>query len=307
MPRPTRRQVHVNQPLSNVAISYKNSFYIAEEVFPIVTVQKQSDLFYKWDKRAWFSLRAGTRAPGDPAPTADYGITTGSYHAHNYSLAKQVPDEVEANADEPLRPLVTATEFVTDGLMLSMEDRVATLITASGNWSTASNPGTKWSASNSDAWGDIDNLVHTVEGQVGRMVNTAIISRNAWQALRNHPDLLDRVKHQREGARIEPVDLAGWFGFDKVLIGRAIKDISKEGQTASMVDVWGDMMWVGYVPDSPSIDTPAAGYVFRWNERQISRYREDIRHRDLIEAEEYCAEVITASDAGGIFSDVTDN
>jgi hypothetical protein len=31
---------------------YKNSFYIAEEVFPIVTVQKQSDLYWKYDKEA---------------------------------------------------------------------------------------------------------------------------------------------------------------------------------------------------------------------------------------------------------------
>ena len=305
MPRPTRRQVHINAPLSQVSIAYKNSFYIAEEVFPILTVQKQSDLYFTWDKEAWFRLRAGTRAPGDPAPEVDYGVSTASYIAVNYSLAKGVPDEIEANADEPIRPLVTATNFVTDGLMLSCEDRVATLVTASGNWATASNPGTKWDVDSSDAWGDIDNLVHEVEGQIGRLVNTCVISRNAWQALRNHPDIVDRVKHTREGGRIEPTDFMGWFGFDKVLIGRARKDTSEEGQTASMTDVWGDMLWVGYVPNSAAIEEPAAGYGFRWQQRQISNYRQDERHRNLIEGEEWMDEKITASDAGGIMSDVS--
>lgn len=307
MPRPTRRDVHVNRPLTNVSIAYKNEFYIATEVFPTVTVANQSDVYFTFDKGAWFRLRAGQRAPGDSAPMADYGISNASYICLNYSLAKQVPDEVRDNADTPLRPMVSGTNFVTDGLMLGMEDRVATLVTASGNWTTASNPGTKWDVDTSDAWGDIDNLVHTVEGQIGRLANVCVVSRNAWQALRNHPDLVDRVKYQREGGRVMPTDLMGWFGFEKVLLGRARKELAEEGQSSSMSDVWGDMLWVGYVPMSPALEEPAAGYTLRWGQRSVANYREDIRHRNIIEVEEWTDEIITASDAGGIMSDCTAN
>jgi len=307
MPRPTRRDVHVNRPLTNISIAYKNTFYIADQVFATVQVPNQSDLYFNFDKSAWARVRTGKRAPGDAAPLVDYSISTGSYICLNYSLAKQVPDEVRDNADNPLRPMVTATNFVTDGLMLGMEDRVAALITASTNWATASNPGTKWDNDVSDAWGDIDNLVHDVEGQILRPANVCIIGRKVWQALRNHPDLVDRVKYQREGGKVEPVDLMGWFNFEKVLIGKARKDTAEEGQAASLTDIWGDMLWVGYVPSSPALEEPAAGYTIRWGTRSIRNYREDMRHRNIIEAEEWTDELITASDAGGIMSDCTAN
>jgi hypothetical protein len=305
MPRPTRRDVHVNRPLSNISVAYSNKFYIADQVFPVVPVNNQSDSYFVWDKNAWFRLRAGTRAPGEAAPEVDYGISTASYICLNYSLAKGVADETRNNADAPLRPDVNATNFVTDGLMLGMEDRVATIIGASGSWASASNPGTKWDAVTSDAWGDISNLIYAVEGQIGRPANVMVVGRNAWKSLRNHPDLVDRVKYQREGGKLIAADLQGWFDVDKVLIGRARKDTSEEGATAAMTDIWGDFLWVGYVTPAPAIDEPTAGYCFRWGARSVSRYREDVRHRDLIEAEEWMDECITASDAGGGFYDVS--
>lgn len=305
MARPTRRSVHVNRPLSNISIGYKNSFYIAEGVFPLVPVQKQSDVYFIWDKEAWFRLRAGTRAPGTRAPRVDYGVSTASYICLNYALAKGIPDEVRDNADAPLRPDVTATNFVTDGIMLGMEDRVATLIGASGNWASASNPGTQWDDDTSDAWGDISTLCYEVEGQIGRPANTMVAGRNAWKTLRNHPDLVDRVKYQREGGKLIPADLQGWFDVERVLVGRARKDTSEEGQSASMTDVWGDFLWVGYVTPNPAIDEPSAGYCFRWGQRSVSRFRADQEHEDVVEVEEWTDELITASDAGGGFYDVS--
>jgi len=299
MARPTRRDVHINRPLTNVSIAYKNGFYIADQTFPIVPVNNQTDAYFKFDKEAWFRLRAGTRAPGTRAPVVDYGISNASFICLNYSLAKAIPDEVRDNADAPLRPDVTATNFVTDGLMLSQEDRVATIIGASGSWATASNPGTKWDVDTSDAWGDISQLIFAVEGQIGRPANTMVVGRPAWKALRNHPDIVDRIKYQREGGTLSPNDLKGWFDVEKVLVGRARKVTSEEGATVVMADVWGDYLWVGYVSPTPTIEEPSAGYCFRWGTRTVARYRIDIEHQDLVEAEEWMDEVICASDAGG--------
>jgi len=305
MPRPTLRDVHVNRPLTNVSIAYRNDEYIGAEVFPIVPVQKKSDLYFVFNKSQWFRLRSGPRPPGREAPVADYSVSTASYICLNDALSYKIADEVRANADQPLRPDVTGTEFVTDGLLLALENRVATLVTASGNWASASNPTTKWDVDTSDVWGDIDTAVNAVKDNIGRKPNVMVFSETAWRNLRNHPDLIDRVKYQRVGGKIEPADLMGWFNIDKILIGGALKDTSQEGAAAALSQIWGDMMWTGYVTPNAALEQPTAGYVFQWGNRTVQRFRMERHHSDIVAAEWFTSEVIVASDAGAIMSDVT--
>jgi hypothetical protein len=46
MANPTVNDVHIDGPLANISIAYKNAGYIADQVFPIVTVQKKSDKYF---------------------------------------------------------------------------------------------------------------------------------------------------------------------------------------------------------------------------------------------------------------------
>lgn len=299
MPNPTQRDVHVNQPLTNISIAYRNAAYIGDQVFPIVSVAKQTDVYFTYDKAAWFRNRSKTRAPGTRAHRADYGISTASYLCVNDALAKEIPDEVRKNADSPLRPDITATQFVTDGLLLALEKRVADIITASTNWASASIPTVQWSDDTSDPWGDIDNLYNAIVSQIGRPPNVGVCSWDVWRHLRQHPDLLDRVKYTRSSGRVETSDIAAWFGLEKLLVGMSLIDTSVEGRTSSMSYVWGDCFWMGYVPPAPALEVPATGYVLVWGNRVVERFREDQEKQDVIAAEWYTDEVICASDAGG--------
>jgi len=301
MPRPTARDSHIDRAMTNISIAYRNNAYIAEEVFPLVTVDKQSDLYFVFDKASWFRARSGPRAPGTRAPRADYTLSSSPYLCINDSLAKEISDEVRNNADAPLRPDITATEFVTDGLLLGLEKRVATLVTACANWAAASNPGTLWSTTTSDIWADIDTAVNAVVSSIGREPNVAILGWPVWKAMRNHPDFIDRVKYTRQTGRVEPQDLRSWFGFEKVLIGKAVENTAEEGAAVSMSFIWGKHFWVGYVADAPALETPSAGYVFRWGNRVVERFREDQEHTDVVAAEHFTDEVICASDAGSGF------
>jgi hypothetical protein len=302
MPRPTVYDVHVNRPLSQISVAYRNANYIAEEIFPIVPVEKKSDLYFVYPKQAWFRNRTGPRAPGTKFPRADYPITTASYVCVNDALAKEIPDEVRANSDAPLRPDITATNFVTDGLLLGLEKRVADIITGSSNWAAASTAGTLWSNDSSDPWGNIDTCVNAVVSSLGTEPNVAVMSWDVWRHLRQHPDFLDRVKYTRPGGRVEPEDLRSWFGFEKVLIGRSLIDSAQEGASASMSYVWGNDFWCGYVTPTAALETPTAGYVFRWGNRTIERFRYAEEKMDLVAGEWFTAEKITASDAGAIMA-----
>ena len=69
--------VHIDAALSNMAVSYKNGNYIAEDIFPSVPVTKQSDKYYVWTKDYWFRSYVQERSPGTDYPEADIELTHG--------------------------------------------------------------------------------------------------------------------------------------------------------------------------------------------------------------------------------------
>ena len=94
------------------------------------------------------------------------------------------------------------------------------------------------------------------------------------------------------------------FEVEKLLIGTPIINSGKEGATASYTDIWGDYVWLGFVPSAPGLMTPAAGYIFAWKNRQTNRYREEQEHQDVVECLENWDSVVTSSDSGYLLSDL---
>jgi len=300
MPSPTARQSHIDTALTNISIAYTNAAYIFDQVFPMVPVQKQTNKYFIFTKADWFRSEAGVRAPGTRAPRADYTLSTSNYVCIETAVAKQVPDEVVANSDAPLQPLTTATQYATDQLMKAQEVDVLGLVFGTG-WSSSATPGTLWSSDSSDPLGDIETGMNTVALAIGREPNVGVIGRGLWRYLKNHPDLLDRLKYGANPANPAAVSLAGvaaLAGLQKLLVAAAVQDTAAEGATSSISFIGGNHMWLGYVAPGAAIGLPSAGYTFVWQNREVSRYREDQEHADVIEARASWDAVVTAADAG---------
>lgn len=306
MARPTVRDSHVDAAMTNVSIKFFNIGYIAEQVFPVVPVTKKSDKFFVFGKDVWFRDLIQPRAPGDQAVRVDFDISTASYSCQPYALAKTVTDEQRANSDAPLRPDVTATQFVTDKLLMGQEIRVANIVSTSTNWASASNlsSGTKWSSDSSTPVANIITLQEAVRQSIGREPNVAVMGATVMKRLKDHPEMIDRIKFTRAGAVLTIGDLEQWFDIPKWLIGKGIKVTSQEGAATVTADIWGDFLWMGWVPPNAAIDEPAAGYVFEWLNRQTEVFREPQRKQDVFTTEHHTDERITASDSGAIYSDL---
>lgn len=229
-------------------------------------------------------------------------MSTGSYVCIEYAFAKAVPDEVRDNADDPLSPETEAAEFVTDNLLRALEKRVGDLVCGSGstNWANAAAPSTTWDNDTSDPIGDIDTARSTVIQATGHMPNALVMGWQVWEQLKNHPDLLDRIKYVQKG--VLTADLAaGLFEVEKLLVGRSVYDSAEEGETSSMGYIWGKYATLMYVPPSPGLMVPAGGYIFQFGDRQVSRFREDQERSDVFEARHSVDECITGSDSGYCF------
>ena len=300
MPSPTAQQSHIDRALTNVSIAYSNAEYIWDQIFPQVAVAKQTNKFFTFPKAAWYRDETAVRAPGARARRADYTLSTDSYVCVEKALAKQVPDEVIKNSDDPLQPLVRATQYVTDQIFKSIEKDVIDLVFSTG-WASSATPSPLWSDDASDPLTDIETGMYTIAAAIGREPNVAVIGRGLWRYLKNHPDIIDRLKYGQTpgaGAKVTLEGIAALIGIPKVLVSRTLIDSANEGATASLGFIGGNHMTMMYVPNSAALDEPASGYTFVWKGREVNRYREDQEHADVVECLLSWDTKITATDAG---------
>ncbi|HEU4751465.1 MAG TPA: hypothetical protein VFU47_00055, partial [Armatimonadota bacterium] len=133
-----------------------------------------------------------------------------------------------------------------------------------------------------------------------RRANTLEMGYQVFEALALHPDLLDRCKYTGTGERPAMVTaqmMAALFMVDQVLVGSAVSNTAEEGQTASLSFVWGKHAWIGYVSETPALETPSAAYAFTLG-RMADRYREEAIESDIIRVKEGWAMKAVAAGAG---------
>ena len=61
---PNRSDIHIDKALTNLSVKYFQdaSNFIADKVFPVVPVAKQSDRYFMYKKEDWFRDDARLRA-----------------------------------------------------------------------------------------------------------------------------------------------------------------------------------------------------------------------------------------------------
>jgi hypothetical protein len=272
---PTRQQTHIDRALTQISVKYMNeaSVYIAAKVFPMVPVMKQSDRYFMYKKEDWFRDDAEERALGTESAGGDYEIdNTPTYFCKKYSYHKDVFEEDRANSDDPLTPDTDATDFVTDKLLLRREIAWAATYFVAGVWSTeydgvaaapAAGQFLQWNDASSTPIENVTEAATAIQETTGKRPNKLVIGQRVFDALKNHPDILDRIKYTQKG--VVSVDLlAMLFEVDTVLIAGAVKNTAKKGQDASMGFVFGKSALLCYTVARPSLKTATAGYIFAW-------------------------------------------
>jgi len=312
---PTSRDVHIDTLLTNIAIGYRDQRFIADEVFPIVPVTKQSGLIPVFDQSHWFRDEARIRAPGTKSEGGGFTVTNDNYFALRYSYRFEIPDEVRDNADAPWNLDANGTRFVMGKIAMRKEVQFANDFFTTGVWGDDETGGTDFTV-----WSDygsslpfVDLLAYQdeVEGRVGVEANTLVIGKPVWNQLKWHPDLIEVIKYTERGIVTEDLFKAA-TGFDRVLIGRALLTTDPEGTAESSVTysrIFGKHALVTYVAPTPSLMDPSAGYTFTWARVPNSiaymlRHRDDQAEIDIIEGNTYFDQKVTSARAGTFLSGV---
>lgn len=320
MSQPTRGDVHVNRPLSNISVAFIQSEadFVASRVFPVVPVAKQSDRYFQYDRKQWFRSNARKRAPGSESAGGGFDIdNTPSYFADVWAVHKDVDDQTRANADVPLNLDRDATRWVTQQQLLRKELEFVSTHFQTGIWTGSSTgtdivPGTKWDAAGSDPVDDILLEKESTKEKTAFMPNTIVVTPQVHRALKSNASILDRVKHTQFASITEDM-LARLFEVDKYMVARATRDKNPEGAAEDFEFVFGtEQMLLVYSNPSPSILTPSGGYTFAWTGlfgaaaagARIKRFRMEMLASDRIESEMAWDQKLVAPELGVFFNDI---
>jgi hypothetical protein len=311
MPNPTQADLHINQPLTNVSVAYiqKADAFIATKVFPLVQVQKQSDLYWKYSKSDWRRTDVERRAPSTETPGVGWNVDTDTYFAHVYGVHKDIDDQLRANADSNFKLDSDATSFVTNQLLLKRDIDWAATYFKAGVWGAdytgvgaapTGNQFLQWNLATSDPISQLATLQIAFIQSTGFKANTMVMGANVLKSLKNHPSIIDRIKYTQKG--IVTTDLiATLFDVDRILVSYATVSTGPQIPDAKAQDLAASYGFIAnpngvllcYTPSSPSIMQPASGYTFTWNGYlngnsqgiRMSRFRQENIRSDRIEGE----------------------
>lgn len=282
MPNPVGSDLHVNVPLTNVSVAYfqDQSNFVADKVFPVIPVDKQANLYNRYSKSQWRKTNAQKRAPGTESVGTGYDITRDQYYCDVYAIHKDITDQDRAAADSEWALDKDATNLVSNDLLLMREVGWQQTFFQTGVWAVdeagvasapSANQFLQWDQASSDPITQFAALQENFIQQSGRKANKLVLGAHSYNALKNHPDLIDRIKYTQRG--IVTTDLiATLLDVEKVFVTYASVAAGPELDGAVADDAAATYNWVAdaksalllYAPDAASLLTPSAGYTFNW-------------------------------------------
>ena len=326
MPNPTQSDLHINQPLTNVSIAYlqTSTSYIADRVFPKVPVQKQSDMFWKFSKSDWRRTDAQRRAPSTESPGVGWKYDTDQYYAHVYAVHKDIDDQVRANADSTFKLDKESTEFITNQLLLKRDVDWNATYFRSGVWATEQTGTTdfvKWDDAASDPIGDVARWIIDFRRETGFAPNKMVLGAHTMAALKQHPDIIDRIKYTQKGIVSEDL-IATLFDVQSLYTSYATLTNTPQLNDARQQDLAATYDFITpttgalllYAPSSPGLQIPSAGYTFTWNGYlagngqgiRVKRFRMEPIASDRVEAEMTYDMKVVCPDMGLYVADAVD-
>jgi hypothetical protein len=314
MAQPTHSEIQVVDPvLTNMLLGYTQSAdrFVANKVFPIIPIEKQSFTYYAFTKKYFFLDEMKGRTPGAVFARSGYGVTSATGYANTFGLEHVIAAEARSNNQIPMALEQAGLQWLAQQSLIRRELAFSTDFMKTSVWATDDNNATTdWDDfAAGDPINDVLTARRTISNNTGFDGNTMVLGYIVHQALMNHPDIIDRVKYVQSAllANIEGA-LASAFGVQNYLVGKASYNSANEGQAGTYSAIIDDDCLVCGVNGSPSIMGASAGYTFAWDggggNGQIATYSEPQTKSDVLQMSEAWDQKAVATDMGYFFADV---
>lgn len=269
--------LHIDRYLTNIAVDFvqSNERFVSDKAFPVVPVDKASDKYVVFDRADMWRDEMKVRPLGESPDQMRWRFSDDSYSVEERALEYVRDDRIVSNQDSPIASDERSMRILQSKAQVNADIRWAAAYFTTSLWTgdqtgVAATPGAnqflQFDQSGSDPIGVVQAGLDTVEGLTGFRPNVGVFGVDVTRVLKQHADIVDRVKHTQLGVITNQL-LAQMFDLDRFLVPRGIKTTSAEGAATSTFAriVNTKAFWLGYAPASPALDEPSAGYTFAWS------------------------------------------
>ena len=278
-----------NRYLTNMSMAFFTDAgdYVATSIFPICPVGLSTGYYYIYNKGDLARDNVQRKPKFGKVTPAQMGHTDATYKCEVDQIIVGIDqigaqNYIRSNVPPSIDPKRAKNRFIADQQLLHLDIMFANKFFKSGVWGNefegiASGAGVslggsqfyKFSDANTDPIKFFDARKRQIRLEGRRTPNKLTLGYDTFLALKEHPDLLERVKYTGSTANPAQVNervLAELFGMDEVKVLYAAYNAAEEGQEDDMRFICEpDGALLSYTTPSPRIDEPSAGYIFTWD------------------------------------------
>lgn len=310
------RDLYLDLPLSNIVVNHRPQGLIADMLFPVVEVQKQSGAFVEFSQADLLRIVDDKRAPKTEAKRFEVGVSSATFYCNNYALQMGVSIEDRNNADAiyASRLFEGRARMTSDKLLLNWENRLALQVTSTSNVGSSAAVASVWTGSGADPLADINTAIDNVTYATGYRPNRVVFGVRGWNAFRRHSTVRNIIFGTNNGGGYPSVQgVADLLEMEKVFVSAGFKNTGEENIAKSLTTLWGTNVLLAYVNPNPSptMEEPSFGYSFRVSapgipNMQVERHPYDSRRKvDDVEVGYYQDEKIASAALGFLLTGVT--
>lgn len=274
-----------NMYLTNVSIAafQEPSYYVAPSVFPVCPVGMSTGQYYIFNKAELAKDQVDRKPSFGKVSPAVFSHTEDTYSCKVDQIIIGIDNIAALNyqrskAPASIDPRRAKAKLTSEQMKLHLDRIFAKAFFNKDAWENVktgkdSAPGTSefiyFSDANADIIGLFDDYKRDILLSGRRMPNKLTLGYDAYVAMKNHPQFLERVTGSGSTpnpALVNENVIATVLGIPTVKVLYSTENAAELGQEADMQFIFDSKSaLLSYAPESPAIDEPSAGYIFTWD------------------------------------------
>jgi len=245
----------------------------------------------------------------------DWEFETMTLRCEEYGWEEPVDDVERAMYSDYFSADEMAMRRATDILLRSQENTIeAAVFNATTFASYTGGVSTEWStAATCTPKADVKAAIQTVRGNTGMNPTDIVFSLKVFENVMISAEIKAYLQytnpHLLTGFEAQRQMLSAYFGLNVIVAG-PVYDSAKEGQAASVTDIWDDEYAMVFVKSTGDLRSPGLGRTFIWSADSpenvnVESYREEQTRADIIRVRHHYVAKILKPEFGYLMSNIT--
>lgn len=246
----------------------------------------------------------------------DYEFETLTLRCEEYGYEEPVDDVERSMYSDYFSADEWAMRRATDILLRAQESRIATAVFNASTFASYTGGITnEWDdAANCTPKADINGKMTTVYNNCGMLPTHLALPLTVFRNVLVSSELKSYLQytspHLMQGLEGQRQALSAYLGVEVIVLG-APYDSAKEGQAASLANIWGTEYAMLFVKQTSSdLRSPGLGRTFLWTQDSpeninVESYREEQTRSDIIRVRHHTVEKILKPEFGYLISNMT--